>query len=713
MTTATGAAPAYQALYRACIKEAAAQGRTLMQRLVTRACDAMLQRAVATRDEVERQLLREAARRLMSHESALCEAYPQALLAEFAQAIAGDARKASALSFDSLELMGDDQMRENVELLRMQQAVDSQVQGELTQLNALISAVQGLDSVQPARNPLRPEVYVRSVRTAVMQSPIPSPMRSRWLLHLSEALGPELARVYAELAGWMRAQGVAEAHFAAAPAPGPATAPAAPSRLNLRELRKLLAGDFDDGAREGGRPDFGRTMPAAVDALENMKQVDEVVERLKALRADARAPGREPAHLLAQEVVHLMVDTLAADSRLLAPVQQCVRDLEPALLRLALDDPRFFSDRRHPARRLLEELTQRSLAWESESSPGFAAFVEPLRQAVDVLRTTQFPGAEPFDFALRTLEDAWGDVRQRDRHHREKAVRALLGAEQRNLLAEKISKGLRERPDLAAAPPEIVAFVTGPWSQVIAQARLADTTGSHDPGGFTSLLTDLVWSVQPRVVGAQTTRLVKLVPGLVERIRHGLATIDYPSRPTQRFLDYLADAHRSALRGGAQTKAAEPPQLTREELDAMIGDGAPGAWLAPHEARESGFMETHASIVPRQVFAPTQPGPFAQTQPPESDDLPELPVDLLQPGAWVEMMAPEGWQRYQVTWASPHGTLFMFTGKSGQPQSMTRRLLSKMLQGGTLKLISGRAVVDGALDAVAERALRNSLDTKL
>jgi hypothetical protein len=720
--TASGTAPTYQALYRACIKEAAAQGRTLMQRLVARASDQMLRRAMSAPDEIERQLLIEAARRLTKHEIALGEGFPQALLAEFAQAIAGDTRKATTLSFDSLELMGDDQLRENVELLRMQQAVDAQVEAELTDLNALISAVQGLKSVQPDRNPLRPQVYARSVRTVVMQSPIPSPMRSRWLLHLGEALGPELARVYKELADWMRSQGVAEARFVPTPSAEP-PAPAPSTLLNLRELRKLVTGDFADSSKTdgNGQPDFGKTMPAALDALENMKQVDEVVQRLKARQAadakalaEGRQPPREPAQVLAQEVVGLMVDTIANDARLLAPVQQCVRDLEPALMRLALEDPRFFSDRRHPARRLLDELTQRSLAWETASSPGFSAFIGPLQQAVEVLRTTHFPGAEPFDFALRTLEEAWGDVQRRDRHHREKAVRALLAAEQRNLLADKIAKELRQRPDLQGAPDEIAAFVTGPWPQVIAQARLTDTTGSHDPGGYTGILTDLIWSAQPRVAGTQTQRLLKLVPVVVAKIRQGLATIDYPQVATERFLDYLSHAHRLALRGGAQPRPSELPQLTREELDAMMGAGehAPGAWLAPSEAQQSGFMETHASIPPRQVFASTQPANEAHTQPPEDDGMPELPVDHLQPGAWVEMLAPQGWQRFQVTWASPHGLLFMFTGQGGQPQSMTRRLLSKMLQGGTLKLISGRALVEGALDAVAERALRNSLDAK-
>jgi hypothetical protein len=703
------------------MKQAAAQGRTLMQRLVARASDQMFRRAVSAADETDRQILTEAARRLMQHEMTLCEGYPQALLAEFAHAIAGDTRKAATVSFDSLELMGEDQMRENVELLRMQQAVDAQVEAEFTELNALISAVQGLKSVQTDRNPLRPEVYVRSVRTVVMQSPIPSPMRTRWLLHLGEALGPELARVYGELADWMRSQGVEQARFVATPSPA-APAVSQASRLNLRELRRLVTGDFADSGKNdaNGQPDFGKTMPAAVDALENMKQVDQVVERMKARQAadakalaEGRPPEREPAQLLAQEVVHLIVDNIAGDARLLAPVQQCVRDLEPALLRLALDDPRFFSDRKHPARRLLDELTQRSLAWESVGSPGFNAFIEPLQQAVEVLRTTQFPGAEPFDFALRTLQDAWGDAQQRDRHHREKAVRALLNAEQRNLLADKIARELRHRPDLQQAPAEVVAFVTGPWPQVIAQARLTDTAGSHDPGGYTAILTDLIWSAQPRVVGTQGARLLKLVPVLVEKIRHGLATIDYPQAQTERFLGYLAHAHRTALRG-AEAKASEAPKMSREEIEAMMGagDDAPGAWLAPTEAQESGFVQTHASVTPRQVFVQTQPGTFTATQPPEPDGLPELPVDHLQPGAWVEMLTGQGWQRFQVTWASPHGTLFMFTGKGGEPQSMTRRLLAKMLQGGTLKLISAQALVDGALDAVAETALRNSLYSK-
>src|SRR3569623_1657488 len=110
MTTAPGTAPAYQAVYRACMKEAAAQGRMLMQRLVVRASEGMQNAGNASGDDLERRIAVEAARTLIKHESTLCEAYPPALLAEFAHAIAGAPRKAAPLSYATLELIGADQM---------------------------------------------------------------------------------------------------------------------------------------------------------------------------------------------------------------------------------------------------------------------------------------------------------------------------------------------------------------------------------------------------------------------------------------------------------------------------------------------------------------------------------------------------------------------------------------------------------------------------
>jgi hypothetical protein len=80
------------------------------------------------------------------------------------------------------------------------------------------------------------------------------------------------------------------------------------------------------------------------------------------------------------------------------------------------------------------------------------------------------------------------------------------------------------------------------------------------------------------------------------------------------------------------------------------------------------------------------------------------PTLNLQPGAWTEIYMDDRWVRTQLTWASPHGTLFMFTSADGVPHSMTRQSLDHLAAAGHLRLLADQAVVAGALDAVAQTA---------
>lgn len=734
----------YEAPFRACMDEAAKRGVHLMDQLAESARRAMQQRGMHI----------EALRLLLQHRTQLLEQFPDALMAEVGQALSGEMAKArpGELSFDSLELMGEDQVQESVEVLRAQQATQQAVESVLGGFNALICTAQGFKTVQADRNPLRPEIYVRALRTVIAGTGVSVDVRLTWMLHFGEALGPLLAADYAYLSDMLRGQGVTAAGFSVvniAPtivvASPPATATAiagaqrAESLLTVRQLHRLLAGELDAGrdsfdvrfSREfeaNGREfpvDFSPTLPAAFEALQEMKQVDQVVQRLAgrkdapaaaapagsgaALREELRRQA-SPGQALGLEVVGLMVDNIAQDPRLLPEVQQAVRELEPALLRLAVIDPRFFSDKRHPARRLLEQLTQRSLGWASAASPGFAAFIAPALEAVQALVGTRIEGAEPFAFALQSLEEVWDEQQKLERRKREKAVRTLVQAEQRNMLAEKIATELRQRAVTAGAPRGISYFVAGPWAQVIAQARLADTTGHSDPGGYQDLVTDLLWSVIPGVAATNPARLARLIPGLLDKLREGLESIGYSRSKSGRFFEELMTLHaRASQTGDAAAGQRASAGATHDE------DTNANVWLAPSEIRQSGFVETQfPTAQPRPLFEETR-ADFDETQV-QSDQpaqtAPAAPL-VLAPGAWIELRMDTAWVRTQLTWASPHGTLFMFTNGDGVNQSMTRQSLDRLVATGDLRVLAGQAVVDGALDAVAQTALRNSLDLTL
>lgn len=684
--------PRYQALYRACIKAAAARGAALMQATLTRALHDMPLNAAQIPDIVGRNLLLDAASVLRERQEDLAEAFPQALLAEFTHAMAGD--RASTLSFASLPLLGDEQLQDNAQVVRSTRILQQAVGRELTDLEGLLAAADIAPRGQ--RHPLRPEVYVRALDRLACQSPVSPAVRRCWVPHLVVAMAPELAAAYFALADLLRAQGL---RSVAPPPSAPAVSDAA-TQLTIRELRKLLGADMrpiGEGAMEVFiETEFPHTLPAALQVLQDLRKVDQVMlelrqrqvampdsgaDSLAAFREALRQQAQRPAQALGLEVVHQMVENLAGDPRLLPPVQAAVRELEPALLRLALVDPRFFSDSTHPARRLLEQVTERSLAWSSTSAEGFADFIEGLDQAVEVLLDHAASGTDAFEIALVALRDAWEEAQPRGRRTREKAVRALLRAEQRNLLAERIAGQLLARADAQGAPREALAFLAGPWAQVMAHARLGDTGGATDPDGREHTATLMLWSVQPALAG----RVAAQQQELARRLEEGLDSIEHFSVESDRWLALLKELGTLALSTAtgavayAEEAGGQPPRAD--------------TWLAPMEAHDSGFV--------------SGPGAFAAPAAvdPEPDALPS--IELLT-GAWVDLLG-DFWERWQLTWTSPHGLLFMFAHASGATRSMTRNRLQQMLSQGALRLVAAQAVVDGALDAVARAAWRNTV----
>lgn len=522
--------------------------------------------------------------------------------------------------------------------------------------------------------------------------------------------------------------------------------------LNLDTLRRLLSGEFDSGdgmslsrvetfaqrfSREFESGDslpaapiseFASTVPAAFEALSEMRQVDRVVQKLQerrgatstqeppsdgsieGVRMAMRRHAKGMAQALSLEVVQLMLDNLARDPRLLEPVQALVRSMEPALLRLSLVDPRFFSDKLHPARELLLQVTQRSLAFSHAHAQGLTDFLSEVRAELDPLARMHIEDAEPFQQALDKLNAQWALARQKQEASQAQVVAILQNAEARNLLAEKIARKVEKHPDAAMVPAMVVDFLCGPWAQVVAHARITQGAGSKAATKFEALISALLWSVHPELTKNNLSKLTRLVPMLLGTLRAGLETIDFPATKTSAFFEALMGVHQRAFRantkGAAEVAAPEAPVLTHEQAGVgrhALEEGDP--WMAPQEAQASNFMDCLDVVA--ESATPAQDA----TALAEPMAIGEEVLDNLALGSWIELLADGKWVRTQLTWASPHGTLFLFTNGFGATQSMTRRSRDKMLAAGHLRLVSGKAVVEGALNAVAQTAMRNSVDT--
>lgn len=819
-----------KAVFRACVVNAVRGGEALMGQLVKVTQGALTEEESSNRNIQQRNLISDSLRFLNQHEAALVKGYPMALLEIFAEGPAaskGRTADDTGMDFGELSLMDESEMQAQVELSKAQQSALHATDAVLAELNTLVSAAQGLRSVQPERNPLRPESYIRALQQVVGETGVSPEVRQVWMQHMRDLLGKLLVEEYKKTAASLREHGVQPVGYAVLGTPagasggggrggqgtgyggtgygggyggpsgpgtgygggysgygpsmntpmgdygntgygrsgmGPGTgwngdsqqgvmAPAAEEALlTVGILRQMLAGGdpFDPrtyGAMSaGGMPaQYVSMLPgtgqpgvdpragavsaqsglgggyfpggAAAEAIEDMAQLERLVGRL-ASGGTASQPGSLSAPLsgrrglpgvapvvyatmpmetaaqstaMAMEVVGRMMFNIAQDGRLLPPVQKAVKSLEPALKQLVQHDGRFFTDGAHPARRLLDELTQRSLAFTAETAPGFSGFMRLVTGAVDHLAANEIKDAGPFDTVLKALQSAWDTQEQKLKAHQEAQQKALLQAEQREMLAEKIAADIRKLPDVGKVPVDILDFAAGPWADVVALAQVmkAPDSPSDDPGGFLALVPVLLWSSQPELTRQEPERLNDSIPGLLAKLRKGLKTINYPATQTSALLQRLVGLHQAAFE-----KPAPAPVVGAVPEPEPAAVVAPEPVVAEESAQSPTAVPEESAPAPAEVVAPD---PYA---------------DFVI-GAWVELVTNGRVVRTQLTWASPHGTLFLFTAADASTQSMTRRMRDKLAAEGALRVVpAAKPVVARALDVVTAVPGRKNQDAK-
>lgn len=763
-----------RAVLRACVVTAVRESEQLMDQLVKFTLDELARQESETRVIAKRDLANEALRLLREHQAGLGKAYPMVLLEMFADGPSAPETKpvvSSALDFGELSLVDDDEVQAQVELSRAQQIALHTTEEILSQLNGLVSAAQGLPRVQPERNPLRPENYIRALQRAVADTQVIAPVREAWMQHMRAYLGEQLVGVYERAVKGLRDHGVEQVGWGTrvaasqpsypqgggyqqgsgwygpggnAGAAGSGWAPTsawsggagghtgyhttgapdyAPSGqealLTVSILRQMLAG-ADDPYMElraqsgpGGSVYAGVQQPmvahgadryapaGASEALEDIAQLERLVGRLANsqpahLHSGQGVPRSNQASLygaaeaapMGAEVVARMVENISQDSRLLPPVQQAVQNLEPAIRKLIRTDPRFFTDASHPARLLLDEITQRSLAFTHVEAPGFSRFMRLIDQAVAHLSKAEITSAAPFETVRRALQAAWEAQEKKRAARQEREKRELLMAEEREMRAERVAQEIGALPELEGAPQDIVDFVLGPWVEVVA-APPPDASGRRNATATSALalVSLLLWSVRPELARDDPDRLDEAAMLLPVRVRTELEHIGHPPEEIDALLVRLAQLHRLAL--AARPPDFELPQDTVFE-EAEVQDVA--------QDLSAGYDS------PISLHEPEPPAEAQETRPPPEVQKPSG-SDGFVIGAWVDLTTSGKLMRTQLTWCSPHNTLFLFTAPDGSTQSMTRRMRDKLVAGGALRVINAQRTTERALRSVgaAER----------
>ena len=684
-----------QSILQTCVSQAAQQGPSLMAQWLAVASQSLAAQAnPSAADEAiptpANQQASQALRLLQAHAAALCPAYGTALWQQFL------APPATAhVHSTELALVDATEHDAQVELLRAQEYLCHATDSALSELNALVSAAQGLRHVQADTNPLRPANYLHALQQVLAPIAPNPPVLQLWMQHLLPALGPSLLLSYQQAVAYLRQQGVrpanyglAASHFSPPPPPPP---PAPPPSTSPSWYAQAVQAQAEE-----------EVLTASI--LHQLLQSSAYGSMYGPMSTD---PAQQAADIVAQ-----MMDNIAQDTRLLVPIRQALLNMEPAIVQLAIHDAQFFNDPEHPARQLLDDITERGLAFGSEASPGFHIFMHLLNQVVQRLAQQEQPQAASFSQVLQALHKAWQAQAERDKLPPGSTSSASAAAtapppaaptpiaspvnpQQRyQTLCKDIAQTIRRLPDSKQVPAPIMDFATSVWAQVIARVQLEQTADStdNDPHGYLALVPLLFWSVRPHLPAEERQQIAPEVPKLLQNLTRGLQHIAYPTSDIQQLLRLIKSIHQDTL----TVQAPPPPPLPPPSPTPVSAASGPDIDLNFDEAVDIEIeMEPLYASPASPVAATPAPVPASQTAPLADTAAPALPSTgsstsaspEIPLGTWVELRRQQQTVRTQLTWANPHGSLFLFTAADGSTQSMTRRVRDRLLATGELRLL--------------------------
>jgi hypothetical protein len=452
-------------------------------------------------------------------------------------------------------------------------------------------------------------------------------------------------------------------------------APAAPSTaFGLPQLDPLLAlGSLSTVVEALDRwqlADPGtRTSAGVPDEAPSAEAVAVPLNRIPWIRAAVADRVVNPTDKITIDVIALLFDYIFRDDSIPAALRELFGRLQVPILKAALIDRAFFSDRKHPARKLLDHLAAAAIG--ATSDDAYRAEFERLATGlIDELCREFKVDAAVFAAADARLQDFVEAGERKAAAVLGQDVAAALSAEQGEAERSEVGELIRDKLTGISVPFEVRGFAETIWADYLTLVRKRDGPESAQWTDGVRTLDGLLWSITAKERNAQKARLTKLVPGLIRSLRAGGAAVQVRDDRLQPFLEAVYRLHIAAIKPRAEPRTVATP----EALKASAGP-APGT-VATAEA-----LAGSAQPVPAAASPDAGPAPGAISN--VHDFVGEMVV-----GTWLTFDRDGKTVNARLSWVSPLRTKYIFTTRSrGQAIAVSPEELAWQLSEGAARLI--------------------------
>ncbi|HLV78007.1 MAG TPA: DUF1631 domain-containing protein [Marinobacter sp.] len=614
-----------------------------------------------------------------------------------------------AQNADSLSLVGDDDLEEQVAVNAMVTKAKAHFQGPLLQLQARFSEVYpGAGEASPV-NPMAPEHLctafieaIQALEIQIRERLIVLKQFDRYVISNLGMLLNEANRIliqagiipnfrYQGKAGEQkRAPAQMPEHSAAPASPDASYQPSAEDMALFEQIRQMLARQranaglptrhIDPSLRVMGAHELidllgslpgQQALPSSGDLSSGEPVVVDLKQIIQGLIAENAAHNKQKAALSEVDedlinLVSMLFEFILDDYNLSSPVQVLISRLQIPILKVVIKDKSFFSKASHPARKLLNSLAKAGIGWSSSDEKSRDKLYDQIHTVVQRI-LNEFDG----DISLfETLNQGFEQFLERENRKASLVEQRTRESERGRIRSQKaqeaVDRLLKEKVTRYDLPESVHDILVHGWSRVMFLAYLRDDI-EHRWQETVRVVDDLIWCLHPHEEDEERDQWVRVVPGLLKTLRTGLEEVSYNTNRLDQMMSQLKHELADAFRTNSSIKTRKEPEPTPAEEESV-------------QSRFDHQQDLDDAAIAEFV---------AQ-------------LDKLEIGSWVEFSLVNGTSfRCKLSAIIDEADCFVFVNRMGLKVIEKSRLeLAHEMRRGRLILLEQGALIDRALNAM-------------
>lgn len=386
------------------------------------------------------------------------------------------------------------------------------------------------------------------------------------------------------------------------------------------------------------------------------------------------------------DLVGMLFEFILNDATLPDSVKALLSHLHTPILKVALLDKKFFFRSKHPARRLLNALTQAGALCNPDENEDQGVFAK-MQGIVELILRDFEDDTELFTTLLDDFTAFLDNFSRRSKVSEKRTVETAKGRERLREARQAVSQEIVDRTWNRTLPKPAEELLLGPWANLMVLTALRNGEDSEEWKQALAVVDRVIQSVESPEGEAERQKIRQTLPDLEQTIRTGLTLIGDPEVNTNAVLEQLARCQQEIL--------ARKPAQRREELAKASQEVVEQIEVSPPKAIWDDVEVEGPSNRPPLFLRDASPVLLAAVEQLRNARL----------GTPFEFDIPKKREklRAKLSWYSPKTSYYIFVNQSGiQVAVKSLRTLAKEMERGEARIVplARKPLMERALETI-------------